>query len=377
MKTILDTTMKLKNLLVVLFAMFTTAAFSQQTTKSCYVKGDSCYTVTCTNTCQCSGLHPVFNIPEGATPKQLPRLGTNPQFGTLRNYTTTQQVYDHLQNRYKTVSADATELDLLWRAMGYNGFSDASFTVDKLTPVYYKAGVTGMLGAGGHTYVYAQISKGQDIMLKGYQVTAMSGCDVTIMEICGNAFFTTCADQGCVTTACKLDVPGGTDGKSVYSFYRDGQCMVRVCDRPAKQEATQRVSTLAHNQQFGNMTQLQTPQEVYDYLNKLYAENQKGNAAELDRLMKSIGYTDGLKDSRLDASAISIINYEGGVAATMGGGEHQYMYSEISGENYDNIRGYQIRAINDNCDLTIIDVCGNALYCPQPLNCKTYPCGCD
>ena len=63
-----------------------------------------------------------------------------------------------------------------------------------------------------------------------------------------------------------------------------------------------------------------------------------------------------------------------GVAAVMGGGEHQYMFSEISTDRYKNLRGFKIRSLNDECDLTIIDVCGNALYCPQPLNCKTYEC---
>ncbi len=137
------------------------------------------------------GSHRVFNVPAGARPINLPRLGTNPQFGTLVNYSTTQEVFEHLHRAYTAnEKGNATELDKLWQSMGYTGFKDERFTVSQITPVYYDAGVTGMLGAGGNTYVYAAISPGQDIQLKGYRMTSVDGsCEVTIMEICGNAFY--------------------------------------------------------------------------------------------------------------------------------------------------------------------------------------------
>lgn len=144
------------------------------------------YNVGCTK-----GNHVVYNPPADPTSfKDLAKLGTNPQFGTLRFYTTTQEVYDHLKKAYVTnEKGNARELDKLWNAMGYQGFNDPRFLVTSITPVFYDAGIKGMLGAGGNTYLYARVSQGQNIQLKGYQITAVDGCDVTIMEICGNAFY--------------------------------------------------------------------------------------------------------------------------------------------------------------------------------------------
>lgn len=122
------------------------------------------------------------------------------------------------------------------------------------------------------------------------------------------------------------------------------------------------------------MVDLKTTDAVYSKLQSLHSENKNGNRAEIDRLLRTIGYTDGIKDSRFSASSINIVRYEGGVAAVMGGGEHQYMYSEMSTENFDGLRGFTIKSLNNQCDLTIIDVCGNALYCPQPMDCQTINC---
>jgi hypothetical protein len=117
-------------------------------------------------------------------------LGSNPQFETLSNYTTTQEVYDHLKRIYlENNKGNAAELDKLWKAMGFKGLNDMSFTVDKVNPVIYDAGVSGMLGAGGNSYLYASIAPGTDQKFKGYKITSVNGCDITIMEICGNAFY--------------------------------------------------------------------------------------------------------------------------------------------------------------------------------------------
>ncbi len=396
--------MSLKSTLTVAILLIAGSSFAQETFKSCYVQGDSCYCVTYAPTKTqllvkraCSNKHLVFDYPENKKPKALPRLGTNPQFGTLRNYTTTQEVFDHLKKAYvANEKGNAMELDDLWKAMGYAGFNDPAFTVNEVAIVMYDAGVTGMLGAGGNSYLYASIAPGTNQKFKGYRITSENGCDVTIMEICGNAFFpqnfyvksgSTMAKSVSNGTkivsrkAAKINFPAGytSENSTVSAFMDDGKCKLRICKKPEDNSGKESVvvTDLSHNQQFGSMVDLRTSDAVYVRLQQLHSENRSGNRAELDRLLRSIGYT-GLNDSRFSASSITIENYEGGVAAVMGGGEHQYMRSEISGAKYDTLRGFNIKALNDKCDLTIIDICGNALYCPQPMSCQTIDCAaCD
>ncbi len=389
--------MNLKTGLSVLMLFAVSTMFAQDTYKSCYVQGDSCYCVTYERTNvqtvveqTCTGRHIVFDSPTNRSPKNLPRLGTNPQFGTLKNYSTEQEVFDHLKRTYVTnEKGNAAELDKLWKAMGYQGFNDPAFTVSKVNRLFYDAGVTGMLGAGGNTYLYASIAPGTDQKFKGYKITSVNGCDVTIMEICGNAFYPqnstdrfksaqSSSGQRIVSKkVSKINYPAGftSDNSTVSSYMENGECKLRVCRKPDNKGGTApvKVSNLGHNQQFGSMVDLKTSAEVYARLQSLHSENQRGNRAEIDRLLKTIGYT-GINDSRFTANSIDIVRYEGGVAAVMGGGEHQYMYSEISTEKYDVLRGFTIKSLNDQCDLTIIDVCGNALYCPVPMNCQTIPC---
>ncbi len=377
--------MKLKTTLLFLAMCIGVSTFAQETFKSCYVQGDSCYTITYERGTVappiCSG-HEVFNAPTGRKAKVLSRLGTNPQFGTLRFYSTTQEVYDHLKKAYTAnEKGNAKELDDLWNVMGYNGFNDPRFTVGQLTPVFYDPGVTGMLGAGGNTYVYAEVYHNDDAKVKGYKVTALEGCDVTIMEICGNAFYPQGYRQPAVSNrviskkSCKINAD--LTNKTAHAFIQDGQCYVRLCDKVDKKGTSPvKVTSLAHNQQFGPMTDAKTPEDFIARLRALHQENKDGNAAEIDRLLQTVGYS-GLSDPNFNTSQISVINYDGGVAAVMGGGEHQYMFSELSTENFKNLRGFNIKSQNDQCDLVFIDVCGNALYCPQSLNCQNIPCNCN
>lgn len=375
--------MSLKTVLTLVALCWASLAIGQETFKTCYVANNKCISLTYakgSTVCSNAHKHIVYRAPVGQSPKRLARLGSNPQFGTLKNYTTTQEVYDHLKRAYKENSrGNAAELDKLWTAMGYNGFNDARFTVAQLTPVFYDVGVEGMLGAGGNTYLYAKVYHNNESQVKGYRVSAIEGCDVTIMEICGNAFYPQTPNVGNkIVSRNECPIDQDVSNKTVYSFAKDGKCHVRVCDKAVgKQgEMPQTVTNLAHNSQFGSMVDAKTTQDVYDRLKALHTENKNGNAAELDRLLRSVGYTGGLNDPNFNTSQIEIIRYEGGVAAVMGGGEHQYMYSEIATEKYDVLRGFRIKSQNEKCDLVIIDVCGNALYCPQPINCQTFECNC-
>lgn len=375
--------MKLKSILSLVALMWAAISYAQETFKSCYVQGDSCYTVTYSTSGgsqDFSSRHVLYRMPSSA-PKTLPRLGTNPQFGTLKNYTTTQEVYDHLKGAYKAnEKGNAAELDKLWRAMGYTGFNDNAFTVDDVTVTYYNPGVTGVIGAGGNTYLYAKIyNDGTGKPLKGYKINAPDGNGITIMEICGNAFYQPSPPskgyQVVSTKACKINED--LTNKSVSSFMKDGKCFLRICDKVPGSNDAPKVVNLNHDQQFGPMTDLKTADEVYSRIQSLHKENKNGNRRELDRLLKTVGYEGGVNDSDFSASSISVVDYKGGVAARMGNNDHQYMFSEIATPTYDNLRGFRIKSLNDECDLVIIDVCGNALYCPEPINCKTIECGCD
>ena len=262
------------------FGLATMSVAQDNTFSSCYVKDGYCYTVTYAkgNSQSCrGGDHIVYNAPTNRRPKSLPRLGTNPQFGTLKNYTTTQEVYDHLKNAYKeNDKGNAAELDKLWRAMGYAGFNDPDYTVEDVTMVFFDAGVTGMLGAGGNTYLYASISPGQDIKLKSYRMTAKAGCDIYIMEICGNAFFPDSDHNDAPVSGysvvseekTKLDLEGNPNDYSITSFLKNGKCHIRVCKKPANKEGTapEVVTDLSHNQQFGPMTDVKTAQGLIDRL---------------------------------------------------------------------------------------------------------------
>jgi hypothetical protein len=149
----------------------------------------TCYVGTYSNV-SCTDKHPIYNLPIGTTPKYLARLGSYPQFGTLKYLNSTQEVYDYLKGVYKAnKSGNAAELDRLWIAMGYSGFNDPDYTVSDVQEVLYQNGLVGNIGDGAHRYVYSEIHGGADGMLKGYKMTPKNGCGITIMETCGNAFF--------------------------------------------------------------------------------------------------------------------------------------------------------------------------------------------
>jgi hypothetical protein len=362
-------------------------AQAQKSERFCYLEGDNCVCVTKTpSTCPCAYKHPVFNIPKGVKPRKLARLGSFPQFGNLSAYPSVDDAYKHFQQLYKeNKNNNAREFDRIFVAMGYTGFTDPRFTPDKMSIVYYDGGITGMTGNGNHQYLYATISEGQNIKLKAFVIKSFNGCDISIMETCGNiSYFGNC-QAGTMTenrqvSAIDYKAHGFTNGKAQYTFNRNDSCFVRVCEVPEKtlrEQATTLVNNLQHDQQFGSMIQLNTADEVYAHLQKLYKENKNGNAAELDRLLQSVGYTEGVKDAKFSAASINVVKYPGGVMALMGNGSHQYMNSMVSTPMHESLRGFNIKSLNDNCDLTIIDVCGNALYCPTPVNCKSIPCGCN
>lgn len=382
-----------------IFLMAATAALlllwgdarGQTTFRTAGVQGDSCYCSTCVYDCNCAGKHPVFNIPTNETPHIVPRLGSNPQFGTLRNYTTTEQVFRHLKRAYaQNHNGNAAELDRLWKAMGYSGFSDSRFTVDRVAMVYYEGGITGMLGAGGHKYLYATIAPGSPVPLKAYRIQAEgNNCDISIMETCGNAFFSGCG-VSCTTKACALNLPAGAlkgAGTLRYGMVRNDSCFVSICEQTdlkknhpvyniPTNEMPRIIPELGTNPQFGTLRHYTTTQQVYDHLKRTYAQNKNGNAAELDRLWRAMGYS-GFSDPSFTVEDVTAIAYEGGITGMLGAGGHHYVYATVSPGKKEGLRAYRINAPS-NCDISIMETCGNAFFSGCPVkNCQTYPCGCQ
>ena len=138
-------------------------------------------------TCDCSALtHPVFDLPSGPAPKELTVLGRAPEFGNVHNLST-DEFYQKLNRAYKRSGTDKRFLDGIFKAMGYNGFSDA--TADMFSETTIQSGITANIGTGrNHKTVYRKLNlSGKD--LKAFKIKAKNACDMHFMKTCGNHMF--------------------------------------------------------------------------------------------------------------------------------------------------------------------------------------------
>ena len=142
-----------------------------------------------TPVCACKGSeNAIFNIPTGATPKSLRRLGTNPEFGNSHGLDA-KGFYDKLNGRYQKSGTDKRFLDDLFKAMGYaNGFADAK--ADMFSEAMVPAGTIGNMGySPQHRTTYAQLNADSDKDRMAFRIKAANGCDIHFMKTCGNHFF--------------------------------------------------------------------------------------------------------------------------------------------------------------------------------------------
>ncbi|MGR3811867.1 hypothetical protein [Jiulongibacter sp. NS-SX5] len=127
----------------------------------------------------------VTTMPEGAKPKILNRLGTNPQFGRIRRHTAA-SAYSHLKGVKKRSRRNGRELDRLLQTLGYSGIEDPEFGADDITPVIVSAGEVGWMGSGSDKYFKAQFGKD----FEGFKIFVKEGpCFIYIMKTCGNIFY--------------------------------------------------------------------------------------------------------------------------------------------------------------------------------------------
>ena len=129
----------------------------------------------------------IFNVPVNTTPKQMPRLGSMPEFGDSHGLTPS-QFYDKLNARYSATANDKAYLNYLFKSMGYaNGWADAQpymFSEDVL-PV----GTRGMLGLGEqHHYAYS-ILPTNDRDRQAFRIQSANGVVVHFMKTCGNYMY--------------------------------------------------------------------------------------------------------------------------------------------------------------------------------------------
>ena len=139
-------------------------------------------------TCACNGMdNPVFNLSSSNTPKVLTRLGTNPEFGYLRDMGK-DAFLNRLTGQHKNSRRDRQFLDGVFTSLGYsNGFSDV--TADKITSVKIASGTVGNIGAGkNHRTVHAKLNiSGKDV--EAFRVAGNNGCAIHFMKTCGNHFY--------------------------------------------------------------------------------------------------------------------------------------------------------------------------------------------
>jgi hypothetical protein len=144
---------------------------------------------------QCDLKHMLFHPPAGRIPQPIKSLGNNPQIKCLRGITDTQNFFEALRTclTKDIYKADYEELDEMLKQIGFtNGIVDNNFTEGSLSYETIPYGTKGMLGYKKDKkigYVYAELVPENHNGIKGWKVTAPSGCFVYIFTTCGNAFY--------------------------------------------------------------------------------------------------------------------------------------------------------------------------------------------
>jgi len=157
---------------------------------SVVVEGSTCPIVepvrTNLNVCGSSNVG-IFNVNTSATPKQMSRLGTLPEFGDSHGISA-DQFFQKLQARYNSSATDKAYLNYLFKSMGYsNGFADAQsymFSEDVL-PV----GTAGLLGLGKQHHYNYSVLPSNDRDRQAFRIQSANGTVVHFMKTCGNYFY--------------------------------------------------------------------------------------------------------------------------------------------------------------------------------------------
>jgi len=150
---------------------------------------------------ECSQNNPIYKFDNtSGAPKEIRRLGSNPEFPFLRNLSSESQVYSAIKKNNTKNSRGMSQLNGLLIEIGLpNGANDLQES--SITATTIPAGTEGNMGYGGYGSEYS-VLQGD---FKAWKISSGNGgnCYVYIMQKCGNAFF---PKNGTMKTAC-LDVP--------------------------------------------------------------------------------------------------------------------------------------------------------------------------
>ena len=138
------------------------------------------------NVCGSSNVS-IFNVNTSATPKQMDRLGTLPEFGDSHGLSPT-QFFEKLQARYNSNAGDKAYLNYLFKSMGYsNGFADAQAYMfsDEVLPV----GTAGLLGLGKQHHFNYSILPSTERDRQAFRIQSANGTVIHFMKTCGNYFY--------------------------------------------------------------------------------------------------------------------------------------------------------------------------------------------
>jgi hypothetical protein len=142
----------------------------------------------------CDLTHVLFHSPIGRNPQKIRSLGNNPQIKCLRGITDTQNFFEALRTclTKDIYKADFAELDGIFKQIGFQkGLVDNNFTEESLSYETIPYGTKGMLGYKKNKkigYVYAELVPENHVGVKGWKVTAPTGCFVYIFTTCGMLF---------------------------------------------------------------------------------------------------------------------------------------------------------------------------------------------
>lgn len=131
----------------------------------------------------CSKNHPVYRFDKPGSPKDVYKLGADPEFPFLRNLSTPRQVLSAMQN--KANAKQRGELNELLMEAGFaRGIKDVK--EENITAMDVTPGTTGNMGDGHFHYMYAKFAGSTQ---KAWRVASGTGCFITFLSPCGNAFF--------------------------------------------------------------------------------------------------------------------------------------------------------------------------------------------
>lgn len=202
----------------------------------------------------CNNPHRIFRVPGGKTPAVVTKLGTNPQFATLRHASGEGDIY----NKMKALGNNAkyrNEINSLLMSLGYTGVNDPAFDRSDVHAADVPFGAIGMLGDGGHNYRYSMIAVPGQPTVKAWRIDAANdGCDLYVMSDCGNAFYHSNAqvmERERIVTVREHPEGNAKQKLKVYARYRDtDDCTwCGECDIPGAGNVKERKILLAEEVQ--------------------------------------------------------------------------------------------------------------------------------